>query len=191
MSQSAILTYSCIPCLVYMPIKSAMPKYCSKFPTAFYTHLVSFGNIRSILSNRTYATEFIVSSLARLKIIRQHYSFIWRRKAPFQMIPSIKKTYAVVTILWKTFGENKKHLQWDSNHWPVSLRVNGCLHLRLLGTPVDEQQVLWAFKNKLCVPQRQSLHFEQVPFQSVLTRLSYKCAKKCRHTDRQLFSFTW
>ena len=45
----------------------------------------------------------------------------------------------------KSLGKIKKRLQWDSNHVPASyvdLRVNGCLHLRLLGTPVDERWVL-------------------------------------------------
>ena len=53
-----------MPCLVYMPIKSAMPKYHSKVPIALYAHL-SFSNIRSIISNKTYTTEFVVSSYAR------------------------------------------------------------------------------------------------------------------------------
>ena len=65
MSQSAILTYSCMPCLVYMPIKFAMPKYHSKFPIVFYAHLASFGNISSILSNTTYTKEFVVLSHTR------------------------------------------------------------------------------------------------------------------------------
>ena len=76
-----------------------MPKYYSKFPIAFYAHLVSFNNIRSILSNRTYATEFVVSSHARFKIIKQYYGFVWRRKAPFRMIQSIKKSLTTVDIL--------------------------------------------------------------------------------------------
>ena len=45
----------------------------------------------------------------------------------------------------KSLAKIKKPLQWDSNHVPVSyvaLLVNGCLHLGLLGTPVDEQWVL-------------------------------------------------
>ena len=42
----------------------------------------------------------------------------------------------------KTFSKNKKRLQWDSNQVPATLRANGFLHLRLLGTPVDEQWVL-------------------------------------------------
>ena len=57
----------------------------------------------------------------------------------------------------------------------LCLRVNGYLHLRLLGTPVDERWVLWACKNKLCDPQRHSFHFEQVLLQSVLTLLSSVC----------------
>ena len=65
------------------------------------------------------------------------------------------------------------------------LRVNGCLRLRLLGTPVDKRWVLLAFKNELCNPKRHSFHFEQVLFQSVLTRLSYQRAKKCRQMDGQ------
>ena len=65
----------------------------------------------------------------------------------------------------------------------VTLRVNGCLHLRLLGTPVHERWVLWAYKNKLCDLQRYSFHFEQVSFQSMLTRPSYQRAKM--QTDRQ------
>ena len=36
-----------------------------------------------------------------------------------------------------------------------------------------------------CDPQRHSFHFEQVSFQSMLTRLSYQCAKKCRQIDGQ------
>ena len=83
-SQPAIITSSCMhmPCLVYMSIKSTMPKYHSKFPIAFCAHLVSFSNIRFILSNGTYTTEFVVSNHARFKIIRQHYGFIWREN-PF------------------------------------------------------------------------------------------------------------
>ena len=42
----------------------------------------------------------------------------------------------------KSFSENKKCWQWDSNHQPVALQVNGCLDLCLQGTPVDEQWVL-------------------------------------------------
>ena len=56
-------------------------------------------------------------------------------------------------------------------------------NLRLLDTPVDEQWVLWACKNKLCDPQRHSFHFEQVPFQSMLPRLRYQHTKTCRQTD--------
>ena len=58
---SVILTYSCMHCLVYMSIKY----------------------VRSILSNRTYAMEFVVSSHARFKI----------------MIQSIEKMFTVVAIL--------------------------------------------------------------------------------------------
>ena len=90
MSLSAIISYSCMPCLLYIPIKSAMPKYHSKFPIALYAHLVSFSNIKSILSNRTYTTEFAVSSHERFNIIRQHCGFIWRQKAPFRSIQTIE-----------------------------------------------------------------------------------------------------
>ena len=48
LSLSAIHTYSCIPCLMYMPIKSTVPKYHSEFPMVFYSYLVSFINIRLI-----------------------------------------------------------------------------------------------------------------------------------------------
>ena len=54
----------------------------------------------------------------------------------------MKKTYSYYE---KSLAKIKKRLQWDSNHVPasyVALRVNGCLHLRLLGTPVDERWVL-------------------------------------------------
>ena len=94
------------------------------------------------------------------------------------------------------FSQNKKkRLQWDSNHVPasyVALRANGCLHLRLLGTPVDERWVLWACKNKLCDPQRHSFHFELVAFQSVLTRLSYISVPKSSdgRTDGQTDGFS-
>ena len=37
----------------------------------------------------------------------------------------------------------------------------------------------------LYIHERHSFHFNQVLFQSVLTRMSYQHAKKCRHTDRQ------
>ena len=47
---SALFTHSCIPCLVYIAIQSAMPKLSSEFPIAFYAHLVSFSNVRSRLS---------------------------------------------------------------------------------------------------------------------------------------------
>ena len=85
-SQPAIITssYMHMPCLVYMSIKSTMPKYHSKFPIAFCAHLVSFSNIRFILSNGTYTTEFVVSNHAGFKIIRQHYGFIWRGKPLFK-----------------------------------------------------------------------------------------------------------
>ena len=149
-----MLTHSCMPCLVYMPIKSAMPKYHSKFPIAFYAHLVSFSNIRSILSNRTYTTEFVISSHARFNIIMQAaLQFYLEAKSPF----SIDSDYKVDIYCWrdtmkkriaamkKSLDKIKKRLQWDSNHVPVSyvaLRVNGCLHLGLLGTPIDERWVL-------------------------------------------------
>ena len=63
----------------------------------------------------------------------------------------------------KRLAKIKNHLQWDLNHVPasyVALRANGCLHLRLLGTPVDERWALQACRNKLCEPQRHSFHFE-------------------------------
>ena len=44
----------------------------------------------------------------------------------------------------------------------------------LYRSPVKEPSLLSTFKNKLCLPQRHSVHFEQVPFQSVLTRPSYQ-----------------
>ena len=69
---SGLLTHSCIPCLVYMTIQSAMPKWSSEPPVAFYARLVSFSNFRSILSNRTYITKFVVSSNVRCNKIRQH-----------------------------------------------------------------------------------------------------------------------
>ena len=47
-------TYSCIPCLVYMPIQPVMLKQPSEFPIALYGNLVSFSNIRLILPNGTY-----------------------------------------------------------------------------------------------------------------------------------------
>ena len=57
---SGLLTHSCIPCLVYMTIQSAMPKQSSELPIAFYARLVNFSNFRSILSNRMHITEFEV-----------------------------------------------------------------------------------------------------------------------------------
>ena len=56
---------------LYMIIQFAMPKQSFELPIAFYTSLVSFSNIRSILSNRTYGTEFVVSSYARFNKIKQ------------------------------------------------------------------------------------------------------------------------
>ena len=68
---SVLVTHSCIPCRVYMTIQSAMPKQSSELPIAFYAHLVNFSNFRSILSNRTYITEFVVSSNVRCNKIKQ------------------------------------------------------------------------------------------------------------------------
>ena len=39
-----------------------------------------------------------------------------------------------------------KRIEWDSNCQPDSLWINGCLHLHLLHTPVNEQWVLLAFQ---------------------------------------------
>ena len=150
-----------MPCLVYMPIKSAMPNYHSKFPIAFYAHLVSFSNIRSILSNRTYTTEFVVSSHARFNIIRQHCGFICRWKASFQLIQS---SYKVDIHFW--CHTMKKRLAKIKNIWSGTWT-----------RPV-------ACKNEPCDPQRDSFNFEQVLFQSVLTWLSYQRAKSAdRQTD--------
>ena len=44
--------------------------------------------------------------------------------------------------------------------------------------------LLLTFKNTFCLPQRCSVHFEQVPFQSILTRLSYQ------HADRRTNGFS-
>ena len=44
-------------------------------------------------------------------------------------------------------------------------------------TPVEEPSLLSTFKNKLCVPQRLSFCFKQVPFQLMQTRLRYQRAK--------------
>ena len=93
----------------------------------------------------------------------------------------------------KTFSYNKKTstVGLEPGWLLYALRVNGCLHLRLLGTPADERWVLWACKNKLCDLQRHSFHFEQVPFQSVLTRPSYQRAKNAdRQTDGQTDGFS-
>ena len=65
-----------------------------------------------------------------------------------------------------------------------ALWVNGCLYLRLLCTPLNEQKVLWACKNK-CFLQRHSFYFEQGPFQLMQTLLSYRRAKN-RQTDKQM-----
>ena len=56
---------------LYMTIQSAVPKQSSKLHIAFYALLVSFNNNTSILSNRTYRTEFVVPSHARCNKIRQ------------------------------------------------------------------------------------------------------------------------
>ena len=37
-----------------------------------------------------------------------------------------------------------------------------------------------------CVSIRLNIYFEQLPFQSVPTQLSYQHAKRCRRTDRQI-----
>ena len=83
-------------------------------------------------------------------------------------------------VVWKTFNWNKKV---QSGHWPDDLRVNGYLHLCLLCTSVDEWWVLQARKNKHCVPQRYSFHFEQDQFWSIHTLLSYQHATNWGRTD--------
>ena len=104
MSQSAMLTHSCMPCLVYMPIKSAMPKYHSKFPIAFYARLVSFSHIRLILSNRTYTTEFVISSHARFNIIMQAaLQFYLEAKSSF----SIDSDHKVDIYYWRDTMEKR------------------------------------------------------------------------------------
>ena len=58
--------------------------------------------------------------------------YCWR-DTMIKRIAAMKKSLAKI---------KKKRLQWDSNHVPVSyvaLRINGCLHLGLLGTPIDER----------------------------------------------------
>ena len=55
---------------------------------------------------------------------------------------------------------------------PWTLWNNG--GFSLYRSPVEEPSLLSTFKNKLYLPQRHSIHFEQVPFQLVLTRLSYQ-----------------
>ena len=90
----------------------------------------------------------------------------------------------------KTLGENKKTSTVGLEP-PVSCFTGyGCLHLRLLDTIVGERWILLACKNKLGDPQRHSFHFEQDPFQSVLTRPSYQRAKKCRQTAFQLYIYS-
>ena len=51
---SALLAYSCVACLVYMAIQSAILSI--RFHIAFYACLVSFSNIKSILPNKAYTT---------------------------------------------------------------------------------------------------------------------------------------
>ena len=55
---------------LYRTVQSAMPKQSSELHAAFYTSLVSFSIIRSILFNRTYSMEFVVSSNMRCNKIR-------------------------------------------------------------------------------------------------------------------------
>ena len=136
---TAILTYSCMPCLVHMSIMSAMPKYHSKFLIAFYAHLVSFSNIRSILSNRTYTTEFIVLSHARFNVIRQHYSLIWRIKVPYQIIYCIKYTLTVLVPYYEKMFSKMKNVCSGTQ---TTSQLLYCLHFHLLGTPVDVQWVV-------------------------------------------------
>ena len=82
-------TYSCMPCLVYMPIQSAMPKSSSEFPKAFFGDLVCFSDIKLILSNRTYSMEIIVSSHEKsktsLKLSNIEVS-VWAARSHFDQV---------------------------------------------------------------------------------------------------------
>ena len=97
---SGLLTHSCIPCLVYMTIQSAMSKQSSELPIAFYVRLVSFSNFRSILSNSTYIMEFAVSSNARCNKIRQRLRLHFVLKSPISIdSDSIKLTFIICAII--------------------------------------------------------------------------------------------
>ena len=63
------------------------------------------------------------------------------------------------------------------------------LHPGIQSTVDGEWLGLRRYKNKLCVPRRQALHFEQVWHGSLHPRQRSTRPKKCGRTDGRLFSF--
>ena len=63
-----------------MTIQSAMPKQSSEFPIALYTHLVSFSNIRSILSNIKRTAQNLLYQAMRDVIKLSHIEALFQAK---------------------------------------------------------------------------------------------------------------
>ena len=84
----------------------------------------------------------------------------------------------------KCLAKIKRCALWDLNHGRFAIMAVFSLYC----TPVKEPLLLSTFKNKLCLSQRHSFHFEQVLSRSMLTWLSYQHDAD-RQMDRQLFSF--
>ena len=129
-------TYSCMPCLVYMPIQSAMPKPSTEFLKAFYGDLVCFSDIRLILCNRTYGMEIVSShekSKTSLKLSSIEVS-VWAARSHFDQV---RQYWADVRHLCcNGITKINQHVQWDLNCRPIALWLNGCLHLHVFCTPV-------------------------------------------------------
>ena len=84
----------------------------------------------------------------------------------------------------------KKLVEWDSNHLPDALWINGRLQLHPLHAPFNEWWIVLACKNKFCDPQRHSFHFQQVLFWLMQRLLSYQHAKNTDgQTNRQRDNF--
>ena len=67
-----------IPSLLYTAVQFAIPTWYSKCPIAFYTHLVSFTNIRSILSNRTHSYKLLHCKNQSKTLLRLMHSWFCR-----------------------------------------------------------------------------------------------------------------
>ena len=81
---SALLTHSCIPCLVYTWLSSLLClSSLLELLIPFYACLVNFSNIKLILSDRTHSTRFVVISHARYNKFKQQWNLILSLKAPF------------------------------------------------------------------------------------------------------------